>query len=52
MSSVNGDKSRYNRERKQKIAKRLRYRHLLDEAAAKAKAPAKAAKAKAEPVSA
>lgn len=52
MSSVNGDKSRYNRERKQKIAKRLRYRHLIDTAAAKAKAPVKAAKAKVETVSA
>jgi hypothetical protein len=52
MSSVNGDKSRYNRERKQKIAKRERYRHLIDTAAAKAKAPAPVKKAKTEPVSA
>ena len=29
MSALNGDKSRYNRERKQKIARRKRTRELL-----------------------
>lgn len=29
MSAVNGDKSRFNRERKQKIARRLRNRVML-----------------------
>ena len=29
MSGINGDKSRFNRERKQKIARRLRNRELL-----------------------
>lgn len=29
MSGINGDKSRFNRERKQRIAKRNRYRELL-----------------------
>jgi len=29
MSALNGDKSRYNRERKQKIARRQRTRELL-----------------------
>lgn len=52
MSAVNGDKSRYNRERKQKIAKRARYRHLVEAAATAAKRPAPAKKAKSEPVSA
>jgi hypothetical protein len=30
MSSINGDKSRFHRERKQKIAKRKRTRELLE----------------------
>ena len=30
MSSLNGDKSRYHRERKQKIARRKRTRELLE----------------------
>lgn len=33
MSRLNGDKSRFNRERKQKIARRLRTRELLKGAA-------------------
>jgi len=32
MSSVNGDKSRFNRERKQKIARRHKTRELLKQA--------------------
>jgi hypothetical protein len=37
MSALNGDKSRYNRERKQKIARRKRTRELLARAAAQGK---------------
>ena len=37
MSSLNGDKSRYHRERKQKIARRKRTRELLERAAAHSK---------------
>jgi hypothetical protein len=37
MSAVNGDKSRYNRERKQKIARRKRTRELLKPAPAQSK---------------
>ena len=37
MSSLNGDKSRYHRERKQKIARRKRTRELLERAAAQRK---------------
>jgi hypothetical protein len=33
MSQVNGDKSRFNRVRKQKIRRRVRYRELLQAAA-------------------
>ncbi len=33
MSALNGDKSRFNRERKQKIARRTRTRELLEGAA-------------------
>jgi len=33
MSGINGDKSRFNRVRKQKIARRVRYRKLLKNAA-------------------
>ncbi len=38
MSRVNGDKSRYNRVRRQNIAKRMRNRLLLKNAAADVKA--------------
>lgn len=38
MSRVNGDKSRYNRVRRQNIAKRMRNRLLLKNAAGGAKA--------------
>jgi hypothetical protein len=37
MSALNGDKSRYHRERKQKIARRKRTRELLQRAAAERK---------------
>jgi len=37
MSSLNGDKSRYHRERKQKIARRKRTRELLQRAATQGK---------------
>lgn len=37
MSALNGDKSRYNRERKQKIARRKRTRELLAHAAGQSK---------------
>jgi hypothetical protein len=39
MSGVNGDKSRFNRVRKQNIAKRMRNRLLLKNAVPPAKAP-------------
>jgi hypothetical protein len=38
MSSMNGDKSRYHRERKQKVARRKRTRELLARAATQGKA--------------
>ncbi len=38
MSAINGDKSRFNRERKQKISRRRRNRELLLRAAAQPKA--------------
>lgn len=38
MSSMNGDKSRYHRERKQKIARRKRTRELMERAATHGKA--------------
>jgi hypothetical protein len=49
MSALNGDKSRFHRERKQKIARRKRTRELLKRAAT----PPKSAEgiAKPEPVS-
>ena len=37
MSGLNGDKSRFNRERKQKIARRQRTRELLKRAAGERK---------------
>jgi len=40
MSAKNGDKSRYHRERKQKIARRKRTRELLERSARPAKAKA------------
>lgn len=51
MSAVNGDKSRFNRERKQRIARRQRTRELLKREAAQAKSAHSSARAKA-PVSA
>jgi hypothetical protein len=40
MSKINGDKSRYNRIRRQNAAKRMRYRKLLKTEIAQAKAAA------------
>lgn len=37
MSALNGDKSRYNRERKEKLARRQRNREMLKGMAVKAK---------------
>jgi hypothetical protein len=39
MSALNGDKSRFNRVRKQKIARRIRTRELLNLAATKNSKP-------------
>jgi hypothetical protein len=50
MSALNGDKSRYNRERKQKIARRQRTRELLK--AAERKSADSSARAKGKSVSA
>jgi hypothetical protein len=52
MSAVNGDKSRFNRERKQKIAKRMRARELMKTAAVPAKPKNHAAAVKPGAVSA
>jgi hypothetical protein len=51
MSGVNGDKSRFHRERKQKIARRIRNRVLLTGLGKPGKAPvaAPAAKPKVQP---
>jgi hypothetical protein len=38
MSAINGDKSRFHRERKQKIARRIRNREMLKQLAAGPKA--------------
>ncbi len=46
MSALNGDKSRFNRVRKQKIARRKRNRALLNSAAIQPKSVAAAAPAK------
>jgi hypothetical protein len=46
MSALNGDKSRFNRVRKQKIARRKRNRELLNSAAIQPKSVAPAAPAK------
>ncbi len=45
MSAINGDKSRYHRERKQKIARRKRKRELLHLGGAPGKVPASASEA-------
>jgi hypothetical protein len=39
MSAINGDKARFNRQRKQKLAKRERYRLLREKLSAPAKRP-------------
>ena len=52
MSGINGDKSRFNRERKQKIARRKRTREMLDRIAAQGKTAAPAASGKTRPVKA
>jgi len=52
MSGINGDKSRYNRERKQKIARRKRNRELLESLAEGRKLPAPAPVSKPKAVSA
>jgi hypothetical protein len=39
MSAINGDKSRFNRERKQKIARRKRTRELLRRSATRNESP-------------
>jgi hypothetical protein len=44
MSGINGDKSRFHRQRKQKIARRLRNRELFQDQPAPPKAAAKPAK--------
>ncbi|MGB8065804.1 MAG: hypothetical protein WCF26_28220 [Candidatus Sulfotelmatobacter sp.] len=51
MSALNGDKSRFNRLRKQKIARRKRNRELLNSAAIQPKSvtPAAAAKPRSVP---
>lgn len=43
MSAINGDKSRFHRERKQKIAKRKRTRELLETVNAQPKSQARIA---------
>ena len=52
MSGINGDKSRFNRERKQKIARRKRNRELLERAAKSNKSADTTARAKPQSVSA
>jgi hypothetical protein len=44
MSGVNGDKSRFNRVRKQKLARRIRNRELFKNAAAQGKPAVKSEK--------
>jgi hypothetical protein len=51
MSALNGDKSRYHRERKQKIARRQRTRELLKQAAAPAEQKSADPSARAKPKS-
>ena len=52
MSALNGDKSRYNRERKQKIARRQRTRELRKRDAAECKSADSSARAKGKSVAA
>lgn len=52
MSSLNGDKSRFNRERKQKLARRKRNRKLMDATTAPGKSAPDSSAAKQKPVSA
>ena len=52
MSARNGDKSRYHRERKQKIARRQRTYELLKREAGERKSVDPSARAKPRPVSA
>lgn len=52
MSAINGDKSRFNRERKQKISRRKRNRELFGGTKAKAASMKPRAAAKPEAVSA
>jgi hypothetical protein len=50
MSGINGDKSRFHRERKEKLARRIRNRKLFQAQSAPSKSAAAAAKAKTEAV--
>jgi hypothetical protein len=52
MSGINGDKSRFHRERKQKIARRNRHREYFKSLAEQKKEAAPGAASKAKPVSA
>jgi hypothetical protein len=52
MSAQNGDKSRFHRERKQKIARRLRTRELLKQEAVERKSADSSVRAKPKSVSA
>jgi hypothetical protein len=52
MSAVNGDKSRFNRERKQKIARRQKVRELLKHSSTQPKSADTRKGVKAEAVSA
>ena len=52
MSALNGDKSRYHRERKQKIARRQRTRELLKRGVSERKSVDVSARAKPRSVSA
>jgi hypothetical protein len=51
MSALNGDKSRFNRERKQKIARRKRNRELLNRAVKPTKSGDAAGRARSQSVS-
>ncbi len=52
MSGINGDKSRFHRERKQKIARRKRNRELLKSLAEQGRAVPGSSASKPKPVSA
>lgn len=52
MSALNGDKSRFNRERKQKIARRKRTHELLKRAASQTKSVGASSRGRQQPVSA